>query len=238
MLVWIGVVAAAVIVSVSTSTAAYQAIAVTDGGTIRGAIRFAGTPPEPKTVAITKDPEVCGKEKTSADILVSASKGLRNAVVRLTDIRQGKPLPKPKTVTLRQKGCEYSPRVMIFPAGSRVRIENEDGILHNTNTLSEANPSFTLAQPKYRRLIEKRIEEPEMPIRVRCDVHSWMEAWWISQEHPYYALTDAEGTFALDDVPPGNYTLEAWHETLGKVSRKITLDPKSVVDVTLEMSRR
>lgn len=240
MLVWIGLSAVAIVAggaSLATEPLAYQAIQVPEGGTIKGAIRYAGEPPPPKTIAVTKDPEVCGHEKTAADLLVSPEKGIRNAVVRLTDITQGKPLPKPKTVTLRQKGCEYSPRVAIFPAGSRVRIENEDGILHNTNTQSEANPSFTVAQPKYRRLIEKRISEPEMPIRIRCDVHSWMGAWWISQEHPYYALTDPNGAFVLDNVPPGNYTLEAWHETLGRVSRKVSVAPNGVLDVTLEMTR-
>jgi hypothetical protein len=64
-----------------------------------------------------------------------------------------------------------------------------------------------------------------------------MGAWWISQEHPYYALTDVNGAYALDDVPPGNYTLEAWHETLGKVSRKVTVTANGVLDVTLEMTR-
>ena len=240
MLVWIGLSALATVASstsLATDARAYQTIQVIDGGTITGSVRYIGDPPAPKTIAVTKDPEVCGREKTASDLLVSPEKGIRNVVVRLTDVTQGKALPKPRTVTVRQKGCEYSPRVSLFPAGSRVRIENEDGILHNTNTQSEANPSFTLAQPKYRRVMEKRIEEPEMPIRVRCDVHSWMGAWWISQEHPYYALTDTNGAFTLGDVPPGTYTLEAWHESLGKVSRKVTVAPKSLLDVQLEMTR-
>jgi hypothetical protein len=85
--------------------------------------------------------------------------------------------------------------------------------------------------------MEKRIDEPEMPIRIRCDVHAWMGAWWISQEHPYYALSDAKGAFTLADVPPGSYTLEAWHESLGRVSRRVTVAPKKTLEVTLEMTR-
>jgi hypothetical protein len=240
MLVWVGLSALATVAayaSVTTDAAAYQTVEVTDGGTITGSVRYVGEPPAPKTIAVTKDPEVCGREKTATDLLVSPEKGIRNVVVRLSDVAQGKAFAKRRTVTVRQKGCEYSPRVSLFPAGTRVRIENADGILHHTNTQSEANPSFTVAQPGYRRVMEKRIDEPEMPIRIRCDVHAWMGAWWISQEHPYYALSDAKGAFTLADVPPGAYTLEAWHESLGRVSRKVTVAPKTTLEVTLEMTR-
>jgi hypothetical protein len=215
---------------------AYEIVAVADGGTVRGTIRYYGDVPTPARIAVTKDPEVCGHEKVAGDLVVSSTaKGIKNVVVRLRDVARGKPLPKQKTVRLRQKACEYSPRVAIFPAGSRVRIENEDGILHNTNTRSEINRSFTVAQPGFRRIFEKRIEEPEMPIRIRCDVHSWMTAWWIAQEHPYYDLTDAEGSFALTDVPPGKYTLEAWHETLGTVTQSVTVQPAGIVEVMLDL---
>jgi hypothetical protein len=139
-------------------------------------------------------------------------------------------------VTFDQKGCEFRPHILLFPAGSRVRIRNTDGILHNTTVTAETNRTFTVAQPKYRRTVIKRIAEPEMPIKVRCDVHSWMSAWWISQEHPYYALTDEHGAFTLTDVPPGTYTLEAWHETLGKTTTPVTVSAKAVARVTLEMT--
>lgn len=217
---------------------AYQAIAVADGGSIVGEVVYRGTPPTAATITVTKDPNVCGREKTANSLIVGANKGIRNAVARLLDIRQGKPLPKPRSVTIDQKGCEYSPRILLFPAGSRVMIENNDGILHNTNVTAEINPSFTVAQPKFRRVIERRIDEPEMPMRVRCDVHSWMGAWWISQDHPYYAVTDASGTFALADVPPGHYTLEVWHEVLGKVTQTVTVGPKTTARITLEMTQR
>jgi hypothetical protein len=75
-----------------------------------------------------------------------------------------------------------------------------------------------------------------MPMRVRCDIHPWMGAWWVSQEHPYYALTDANGAFTLGDVPPGDYTIEAWHETLGKVTHQVAVKPNGVVTFTLEMT--
>lgn len=227
-----------ILLTLTVQASAYQAVEVPDGGSITGTIAYAGTVPPAAKIAVTKDVEACGTEKTAANLLVGPNKGIRNVVVRLKDIQRGKALAKPSTVTVDQKGCEYKPRVVLFPAGSRVRIENSDGILHNTNVTAEVNESFTLAQPKYRRVAEKRIDDPEMPIRVRCDVHNWMASWWISQEHPYYALTDADGSFTLTDVPPGEYTLEAWHETLGTRTQKIAVQANGTSRVTIEMTKK
>ncbi len=222
----------------STPAPAYEAVVVADGGTIAGRVTYRGAAPVPATVTITKDPDVCGREKTAANLVVGADKGIKNAVARLMDIRRGKPLPKIRSVTIDQKGCEYEPRILLFPAGARVAIENNDGILHNTNVTAEKNPSFTVAQPKFRRVVERRIDEPEMPMRVRCDVHAWMAAWWIAQEHPYYAVTTADGSFTLTDVPPGTHTLEVWHETLGRIAQPVTVAPRTETKVSLEMVQR
>lgn len=217
---------------------AYDVVPVVDGGSIAGRVAYRGEPPPPATITITKDPEVCGHEKTTADLIVGPDKGIKNVVARLVDVPRGKPMRKVRSVTVDQKGCEYSPRILVFPAGTRVAIENNDGILHNTNVSAEKNASFTVAQPKFRRVIEKRIDEPEMPMRVRCDVHSWMAAWWIAQEHPYYAVSTADGTFELTDVPPGDYTLELWHETLGTATRSVTVFPNAETRVSLELTTR
>lgn len=239
MQLWrIGSSTVAMVMAITTTGLAYQAIAVVDGGSIKGEITYKGDPPAPAQIAVTKDQDVCGRAKTSPSLLIGANKGVQNAVVRIVGIQRGRKLADPTDVTFDQKGCEFVPHVLLFPAGSRIRIQNDDGILHNTTISAEANPAFSVAQPKFRRVVDKRIEHPEMPIRVRCDVHSWMGAWWISQEHPYYALTDAKGAFQLSDVPPGDYTIEAWHEALGKVTRKVTVGPKAVSEITLEMTRR
>jgi carboxypeptidase family protein len=235
---WIGGCIVAIVVGSAGLAFAYEAVDVVDGGVIEGTVTFKGDVPAPTKVAITKDPEVCGTEKVRTNLVVGPKKGIRDAVVRLQDIQRGKKPDAPTTVTLDQKGCEYTPHVLLFPAGSRVRIRNDDGILHNTNVTAEANRSFTVAQPKSRRVVEKRIDEPEMGIRVQCDVHAWMNAWWVSQEHPYYALTGADGSFTLTDVPAGDYTLAVWHESLGTVTRKVSVAPKGVAAVTIEMTKR
>lgn len=233
----IGLCALAMVTGIGTAGLAYQPIEVVNGGSISGEVKYQGDPPVPAAIAVTKDQEVCGREKHAPSLLVGSNKGIQNVVVRIVGIERGKKLAEPTDVTFDQKGCEYHPHVLLFPAGSTIRMRNDDDILHNTNVTAEANPAFSVAQPKFRRVVEKKIEHPEMAIRVRCDVHAWMGAWWVSQEHPYYALTDTNGAFTLGDVPPGDYTIEAWHETLGKVTQQVAVKPKDVVTLTFAMAK-
>jgi plastocyanin len=232
-------VALAASLSLVAAAGAYDGVEVSDGGTISGEVKFSGDPPAPAKIPVTKDNEVCGKEKTSPDLVVGSNKGIQNVVVRLSDIQKGKKLAPPATnPVFDQKGCEYSPHVLAFPAGSTIDILNSDGILHNVHTTSTANPSFNQAQPKFKKTIQAKIDKPEMPIKVQCDAHGWMHAWWVSEDHPYYAVTDANGAFKLADVPPGDYQLEAWHETLGKQTQKVKVQPKQDTKVSLEMTKK
>jgi plastocyanin len=218
---------------------AYEGGAVTGGGTISGTVSYEGTPPAPEKLPVTKDKPVCGEEKNSPDLVVGDSGGIKNVVVRLTNISKGKAMEVPATnPVFDQKGCEYHPHVLMFPAGSTVDILNSDGILHNVHTTSTANPAFNQAQPKFKKKIEKTIENPEMPIKVVCDAHGWMLAWWISQEHPYYALTDEKGAFEMKDVPPGDYQVELWHEVLGKHTEKVTVEPGGTMTLTVKMAKK
>jgi plastocyanin len=237
--VMLGAVALLAGVTLVTSVSAYEAVDVTNGGSVSGEVKYQGEPPAPAKIAVTKDNQVCGNEKTSPDLVVGADKGIANVVVRITDIQKGKQLAVPSTnPVFDQKGCEYTPHVLAFPAGSTIDILNSDGILHNVHTTSTANPSFNQAQPKFKKKIEAKIEKPEMPIKVQCDAHGWMHAWWISEDHPYYAVTDAKGAFKIGDVPPGDYTLEFWHETLGKQTQKVTVKPNADTKVSVEMTKK
>lgn len=235
--VMLGAVALLAGVTFAASGSAYEGADVTDGGSISGDVKYQGDPPAPAKIPVTKDNEVCGKEKTSPDLIVGADKGIANVVVRITNIQKGKKLA-PTTATFDQKGCEYSPHVLAFPAGSTINILNSDGILHNVHTTSTANPAFNQAQPKFKKTIEAKIEKPEFPIKVQCDAHGWMHAWWISEDHPYYAVTDDKGAFKIADVPPGDYDVEFWHETLGKQSQKVNVKAKADSKVSVQMTKK
>src|SRR5262249_38951895 len=123
--------------AVASRSAAYEAVAVTDGGTLSGSVKFDGAPPAPAKIQVTKDPEVCGKEKTNPELLVGAGGGIANVVV-VVKAAKGKKLEVPAQNPLfDQKTCEFNPHILLFPAGSTIDVQNSDGILHNIHTTSQ-----------------------------------------------------------------------------------------------------
>jgi plastocyanin len=216
-------VAAAVTLAWCTTAArAYEGGAVANGGTISGEVKLQGAAPAPKPVEVTKDKEVCGQhEIKTEDLLVGANGGIENAVVSITNITKGKPMG-PADATLDQKGCQYLPHVLLFPAGTTVKINNDDGILHNIHTYSQKNAPINMAQPKFKKTIEAKFDQPEV-IKVTCDAHGWMNGWFVAEDNPYYVKTDANGSFKLTDVPAGDYEVKAWQEKLGEKTQKVTV---------------
>jgi plastocyanin len=227
----------AIVFGVASQGAAYEAIAVADGGTLAGQIKAGGTTPTGAKFEVTKDPEVCGKEKTRPDVLLGANKELANAVVMVKAAKGKKLDPPAANPVFDQKACEFIPHVLLFPAGSTIDVTNSDGILHNIHTTATVNPSTNQAQPKFKPKINIKVEKPEFPIKVVCDAHNWMSAWWVAMEHPYYAVTDASGNFKIGDLPAGDYEVDFWHETLGKKTEKVSIKPKEETKVAWELSK-
>jgi plastocyanin len=228
------VLSAALVALPVTGMAAYQAGDVKDGGSISGTVKFKGTAPAPKKLDVSKDKEVCAKTPKVDQSLVVNNGNLVNAVITITDIQKGKKI-EVKKVTLDQKECEYHPHVLAFPAGSPVEILNPDGILHNVHSYSKVNTPFNQAQPKFKKTLEVKIDKPEV-IEVKCDVHGWMHGWLVATENPYVAVTDTSGNFKLTDVPAGTYTVEVWHEKLGKNTQKVTVKAKEEAKVNFEIA--
>jgi len=217
--------------------AAYDGSAVSNGGTITGAVKLQGAAPAAKTIEVTKDKEVCGQhEIKNESLMVGGGGGVENAVVSIVSISKGKPMPTDAPV-LDQKGCAYLPHVLLFPAGSTVKINNDDGILHNIHTYSTKNAPVNMAQPKFKKTIEAKFDQPEV-IRVTCDAHGWMEGWFISEDNPYYAKTDADGNYKLTDVPPGDYELRVWQEKLGEKTQKVTVPAGGSVTANFDLAAK
>lgn len=227
----------AAVLATAASAPAYEAIDVTNGGTLTGTVKLEGPKPTPETFDITKDTQVCGTTRTKADLVVGDQGGIKNVAV-VVQASKGKPLEVPSApVIFDQKGCQYHPHVLAFPAGSTVEILNPDGVLHNVHAHGTVNPEKNVAMPKFKKKIDWKIDKPEWPIAVKCDAHPWMHAYWLSMDQPYYAVTDEHGSFTISDLPPGDYDVVIWQEMLGKKTEKVTIPAGGTQTVTWTMSR-
>jgi hypothetical protein len=236
---FVGILVLAGMIPVADRADAYDAVDVKDGGAVAGEVKFVGSPPPRDKLAVNKDVEVCGKEeKLSETLVVGSNGGIQNAVVYLANISNGKPLNRTaQNGALDQNGCRYAPHVTLVPAKTSFNILNSDGILHNIHTYSTKNKPVNLAQPKFKKTITQQFEQPEF-IKVGCDAHTWMSGWLVVQEHPYYAVTDQNGGFKLTDIPPGEYELKVWHETLGEKTQKVSVKPAAENKVVFELARK
>jgi hypothetical protein len=222
----------------ASAARAYESAVVVNGGTISGTVGFVGAAPKPVALEIGKDRDACAARALyDQSLLVGPGGAIANAVVTLTDIARGAPLIPAPAVRFVQKGCEYTPHVAAFPAGSTVEIVNDDGILHSIHTESAINPVLDLAQPAFKKIIRIRIGQPEA-IKVGCDAHNWMVGWWYAAGNPYYAVTGGDGRFMIKDVPPGTYTLQVWQERLGVITQKVTVKGGAIVTVAFTMKAR
>ena len=221
--------------SLASVALGYEAGAVSNGGSISGSVTFAGDAPEAVPIEATKDAKVCATtQKYDESLVVGGNKGIKNVVVSISNISSGKDFGE--AMPLDQKECVYTPHIVLTPAGSELEILNNDGILHNIHTYSEANPAFNQAQPKFKKKLKKKFDHPEY-VKVTCDAHNWMSGWIVVMDHPYYAVTDGEGQFSLGDVPAGEYEVNIWHETLGETMQKVTVEAGSDASLAVELSQ-
>jgi len=207
-----------------TTKAKTNVLAVPANGSVTGTVKYAGKAPAKTKLPVTKDTEVCGKEEHfDESLVVGANGGIKDVIVSITGVTGGKPLSAlGSDFVIDQKGCRYNPHVSIAPVKTPIRVLNPDGILHNVHSYSTKNKEFNMSQPKF--LKEKKItyDFAEL-VTLKCDVHGWMNAKLMVVDHPYYALTDANGNFTIADVPAGTYTVEFWQEKLGKQTTKMTV---------------
>jgi uncharacterized protein (DUF2141 family) len=206
---------------------------VATAATVTGAVRVSGPhapgPPTPVTV----DAAVCGERVADESLIVDSQGALRNAVVVL---RPASPPPVTggpgSEVRVDNAGCRFVPRVQVVRRGQPVRVHNSDPILHNTRADVVGPPAAAVANLALARAgvtmdLTRRLEArlragpPEVVVRLGCDVHAWMRGWIVVIDHPYAAITDASGSYTIPNVPPGDYTLVIWHETLGRRERPV-----------------
>lgn len=208
-------------VALLATAGAYEVVEVTDGGSIAGVVTTQAAA-STGTLPVTQDNSACGDTVPVEEIVVSGGK-LANAVVYLDGIAAGAALKKAPAV-LDQKQCRYVPHVQAMDKGAVLTTVNSDAVLHNTHSyLGGTRTVFNLALPDQGQRVDSTMRRAGM-VTVGCDAgHDWMSAYIHVSEHPYYAVTGADGAFRLEQVPPGTHKLTVWHEKLGTKSVEVTV---------------
>lgn len=203
-------------------------------GSIRGVVSFEGTPPEPKLLTLSGGCELTHKEPV-LDPSVRVQDGkLANSFVWIKTGWEGWQIPAPTTkVTVDQVGCVYNPHVVGAQVGQTVVFTNSDALFHNVRAVSSANPVFNEMTPTQGARFERVFKRPEVMVQTRCDVHPWMSAYVGVVPHPWFAVSGADGAFSLEGVPPGTYTLEAWHEVFGSRSFEVVVEAGGVASAAV-----
>lgn len=189
-------------------------------GSITGTIAFAGAPPAPKGISMDADP-VCASsspDSQAQDLVVNGDK-LQNVLVYIKEgsaggksIKGFKFDPPAQPATLDQKGCHYVPHVMAIQVNQTFNVLNSDATSHNVNVDAKLNDKFNQGQPPGAAPIVKQFKREETVVPVKCNQHPWMRAYVGVLSHPFFAVTDKDGRFEIKGVPPGTYTVIAWHE--------------------------
>jgi plastocyanin len=222
---------AAVMMILPPAASAYEVGAVDNGGTITGKVIFTGESVPTRTVVPTKNKDVCGTIRKEPLVEVGRDNGVKNAVAIIKEISRGKPWGEvSEPYKIDNDKCMFHPHVQIVPIGADFVILNSDPFLHNTHSFYNDKTVFNVALPFKGAQVKRKFEKPGV-VRVDCDVHGWMRGWVYVADNPYYALTGEDGTFSINEVPPGEYTLIIWQEHSGETEKQVAVKAGETIDI-------
>lgn len=224
---WLVLLVVLVALPETAAPAAYEEVAVTDGGTLSGVVRFAGTPPRLDPILVHRDRDICGEHQASEALVVGPDRGVRGSVVMIEGVAKGKKATG--EVLIDSQRCLFVSHVSALAAGERARVKSSDATVHNVRGFMGAAPVFNLALPPRDQLVDitRRLTRPGA-VRIVCEAHPNMFAWLFVHDSPYVAVTDDAGAFRIADVPPHTYKVTVWHE--GYRSRGVSKDGRPLYD--------
>jgi plastocyanin len=207
----------------------------TTGATVRGIVRFDGKVPVAKAISMGADP-VCVKEHPSPvlaqEVMADAKGDLQNVIVFVSDGLGDRTFDPPsQPAVVEQKGCLYQPHVLAVRANQTLELVNDDSTSHNIHPVPANNREWNKAEPPGSRM-EEAFAREEVAIPVKCNVHPWMRGYIAVFKHPYFAVTGKDGAFDLSNLPPGTYTIKAWHEKLGTSTQTVTIGVNETKEIT------
>jgi plastocyanin len=209
--------------------AAAAATSSSAGGTITGKVRFTGTAPRRAPIDMSEE-AACKAKYTAAPpteetVVAGPANALGNVFVYVSaGVPAGQTFTAPATpVVLDQSGCRYLPHVFGVMVGQPVEIRNSDPVLHNIKAVAKKNRPFNVSQPTANMKTTRTFAQPEVMVSLECNVHGWMKAYAGVRSDPFFAVSGNDGSFTIQGLPPGTYTVEAWHEKFGTQTATVTI---------------
>ena len=198
--------------------------AVPGGGTVSGRVTYEGTPAKQKPIDMSKEPS-CAKEYATPPptetVVTGPNNALENVVVYISAGAPDEPPPS-QPVVFTQKGCRYIPHVLAFQVNQELKVTNEDQTSHNIHPLAKINREWNKSQPPGTPTIVDKYDKMEF-IPVKCNVHPWMHGTFAVLKNSHYSISGADGGFTLPDLPPGKYTVSAFHESYGEQAQEVSI---------------
>jgi len=195
------------------------------GGSISGKVTYEGTPAKQMTIDMSKEPS-CAKQHSTPvmteTVVLGPDNALTNVVVFVSAGAPDEPSAPSQTAVITQKGCQYLPHVVPMVVNQELKVVNDDPTSHNIHPLAKVNPEWNKSQPPGTPPIFQKFEKPEF-IPVKCNVHPWMHSTFAVLKNSYYSISDGDGRFTIPNLPPGKYTVTAWHESYGDQAREVTI---------------
>ena len=212
----------------------YKVTEVTNGGGISGKALYAGgNPPKDETRTLTSEQSLCGDTLPAEKYLINGKKEIKNVVVYLDGIKEGKAIPKEKALVDNVK-CAFVPHVSVGFKGNEIDIKNSDPVFHNVHSYIKGKTTYNLGLPDLGSMVTKQMKRDGI-MEVKCDSHPWMLGYVFISEHPYAVTTNDTGDFTITDIPAGSYNVKAWHEGLGDIDLgKVTVEAGKTAKVNAE----
>ena len=230
---------------VSTSGWAYQEMEVSNGGSIQGKVTLTGKMPYPRIYHFVLFPNIdmCAEIDTDdemnrvlEDFKVSPDGGLKDVVVTLEHVDAGKPFNK-EPINITAENCKFLPDVNVIRQGESFKIDNIDAVMHNSQVYQKERGKILLNIP----IPAEEVSDGKITFKKKfkimqmiCGMHEFMQTWGYRVQNPYYAQTKIDGNFKIDNIPPGEYKVTAWHYLIKRKSQKVKIAAGEILDLNFE----